>query len=114
MTRATYWWRNKYLGEADRPPFTERGKEFPVEGACFFCEKCGEIWARVVVEGQPFRVWAVPCERHESPYWPIVWGSMWLEWDKEHNSALPLPALLREVEVHMHHYERLKERYETK
>lgn len=41
--------------------FGEGGRSF-----AYFCTGCGEIWARVVVEGSPFHDYVIsrPCERH--------------------------------------------------
>jgi len=32
----------------------------------FFCGRCGDIWARVIVEGAFWRVWENACSKHEN------------------------------------------------
>jgi hypothetical protein len=78
----------------------------------FFCEQCGEVWARAMIQDQPWEVWALLCEKHQLPYPFRVPGSMWLPWNNSHNMALPPAVLRREVELHLAIYDRFKEMYQ--
>lgn len=61
--KATYFIHNRPAGVADTA-------DPLAESHAFFCTTCGDIWARIVVEGgRPTFVHQVACERH-LPHFP--------------------------------------------
>ena len=59
--KARYFVGSAFLGDShfDNPnclPFSE----------ALFCSTCGDVWARIAVEGSAFVVRSVPCERHHA------------------------------------------------
>lgn len=53
---------NDLIGEFLYVPRTHYG--FSYHSRAYFCQHCGEVWARVVVEGFPFYPFYSACERH--------------------------------------------------
>lgn len=77
------------------------------EGRAWFCETCGEVWARAVVEGGVFRVLSAPCEDHLDSLMNIrIPGSLLIPLEKEFNDSLPLELWRREFELHVRFFER--------
>lgn len=63
----------------------------PPKSLAYFCSSCGEIWARIVVDGDP-RGWFLYyslCPRHGL-------GTIYFKYESEHMGALPRAALERE------------------
>lgn len=92
------------------------------ESVAYFCATCGEIWARVLVEGSASARWLIeqsPCERHRAtgvPDWMQTPGSLVqgrlrrsavsvMFWAATLES-LPLPLQNREVALHLKDKER--------
>lgn len=82
------------------------GQPFPPDSFAYVCPFCGDVWAKVKVEGRPFVSWLISCESHPPPYAGVVAGSLWLGWDRAFNLCLPREVLVREVEMHIKHFER--------
>lgn len=83
----------------------------------FFCRTCGEIWARVWVEGEKWHIVPHPCEQHEwtgimdygAVSGSMIIGSMLNEGYWAWAACieyLPLAVMKRELEVHL----RMKEK----
>jgi hypothetical protein len=69
-------------------------------GTLFYCPRCGEAWGRAAVEDQDTYAIARRCKRCP----PLGFdppGSMWLDWDAEHNAAMPAEALTRELQLQL-------------
>lgn len=110
--KASWWLRNQFLGEGEILPEPDARRDPTRYNTAYFCPMCGEIWARVAVEGQKQWIsWSVQCDKHHSPYWPIIYGSMYLMWDRSFNDSMPEPALWREFDLALAHFDRMKERY---
>ena len=76
-------------------------------GVAYFCQHCGEVWARLVFvdskERQAsFEVKTVACENH--PDWWNVPGSLLAARLEGLLDLLPPAALQREVRVHFNYY----------
>lgn len=81
-------------------------------GTAFFCEYCGRVWAKAVVDGRRIYPYSINCGCQPTISWVIVPGSIWLSWDYDWQQGLPRAALEREFEVHLKHYERWKGSYD--
>jgi hypothetical protein len=103
--------QNTYLGTGVWEETLSRNpRDFPMSLA-FFCPRCGEVWGRAVLEGKPFMIYSILCEKHELNYPFDIPGSMWFPWQTLHNKALSREALKREVALHLAVYDRFKEMY---
>lgn len=114
-TSATFYLRNVRLAQGQvtytiaHPPYN----------AAYFCRSCGDIWARLTFAGSA--LWDVKhqaCERH-LPVGVIDWacvpgsflGSMvYPESQGFRVTDFPRAVLLREFDLHMHHF---KETYDV-
>lgn len=102
--KAEFFSGSQYLGQGMlRLTFIKGELERPISRA-FFCPICGEVWARVVVEGaSEFQSYTRTCARHD-PRWSIeIPGSIWISWDRDFQDAFPSEALKREVRLHLDH-----------
>ena len=106
MLTAQYYVRGKHMGQSSREMDLVHGRLRPPDSLAYFCPTCGEVWAMVVVAGQQFRVWSMPCAKHPPPYRVVVAGSMMLDWDRVYNDALPHDVLRREVLIHAEWWKR--------
>lgn len=95
---------NTFLGESVRPLVLVHGNYQPPPSIAYFCSECGDIWARIVVSGQPFMVYTMPCEHHASPnrFFALP-GSMVLLWDRELTESFPPALVEREFNICMEH-----------
>lgn len=86
----------QYLGAT--PNYTQyvHGQLQEAFGKCFFCPKCGELWAGAQVQEQDTFIEHMLCDRHEPTATAPVPGSLWLSWDNDWNAALPVEVLERE------------------
>ena len=80
----------------------------------WFCLKCGNVWARMVMEGGE-NAWVVThslCSKCDISYrdrsaitWNFVPGSIWPEWfDEDLVAAIPPSILKREFQLHLQHW----------
>lgn len=78
-----------------------------LRGHCYFCPLCGEVWAKATVHGAVYNVWAAKCDRHPDReiYWEWA-GSIWRDWERDFEDAMPRRVLERELELHMKAAER--------
>lgn len=67
MSRAHYFLGKQYLGTSvcDLHPHSM--------SIAYFCSTCGDVWGRIVVEGEPFHLVCRPCEGH-APSGVPDWG----------------------------------------
>ena len=79
---------------------------FDYSSIAWFCPECGEIWARAVVEGSPFRVLTRRCGKHPARWLTDLPGSLLISWLDDFNPTLPLALWQREVLLHLDCYER--------
>ena len=68
-----------------------------------FCPTCGEIWAKMPVDGsnREWRIIGGYCEQHPGPSRYTVHGSLMLAWEPELTEILPDEVIRREFELHM-------------
>jgi hypothetical protein len=68
-----------------------------------FCPTCGEIWARMPVDGsnREWRIIGGYCEQHPGASRYVVHGSLMLAWEPELTEILPDEVIRREFELHM-------------
>ena len=73
-----------------------------------FCPTCGEMWARMPVDGsnREWRIIGGYCEQHPGPSRYVVHGSLMLQWEPELTAILPDEVIRREFEVHMRLWDR--------
>jgi len=74
--KAYYFFGSRMAASASLPP----GPFLP-DSFAFFCQRCGELWARVLVEGSEadWRVETVPCAKHAGANaidWSRIPGSL--------------------------------------
>jgi hypothetical protein len=90
----------QFEGEFDVDSRFVHGQLFQPEGVAFFCPDCHDIWARIVVIGQPSSVETRHCLRHHRHrWWPG--GSIWVPWRQDLTDHFPRATLEREFWRHM-------------
>jgi hypothetical protein len=116
---AMYFLGSKFLDQS------EFVSEYQPHSLAYFCPTCGEVWGRILCNGQYAPHWSVevvPCVRHTTqcvPSWGKVPGSfcsshaegntkarlsvMWWGRALEH---LPSAVFCREFEIALQHFER--------
>jgi len=112
LHQATYFLHSKFSGQS----IIE--SRFPPLSLAYFCPVCGDIWARVVVEGAGWAVEHAPCEKHKptgGDDWGRVPGSLLLSqlsskdlstmWQGRAIENLPESLLARELSLHLKHFE---------
>lgn len=98
-----YFIDGQYLGQGRRSWEFFHNQPIPPESKAFFCEHCGEVWARVVsTEGtKHFAVYSMGCAKCRNPYrFMNPPGSIWMDWDKDWQDAMPKAVLQRELRLH--------------
>ncbi len=101
--------RDQYLGSADIMPLTAvKGELQPPWARAWFCPLCGEVWARAAIEGQPYGVYSLSCDKHPSQWEHSVNGSIWIDHDRDYIESLPPYALRRELLLHLTHAARFQ------
>lgn len=104
LLRHFYIWGNYYGSAPERQRFVHGILQDPQHYA-MFCPECGEIWARMPVDGVHtsnwWRIIGGNCERHPGPSRFVVAGSLMMEWEKELQEILPDGVIRREFELHM-------------
>ena len=98
-----FWVGNTYLGSAeDRLRFVHAEAQQPQPYA-MFCPTCGEIWARMPVDGsqREWRIVGGHCEQHPGPSRFVVAGSLIMVWEPELYEILPEEVLKRELRLHL-------------
>lgn len=67
MTQVSYFLNGGFLGSATLPERNENGYLIGAHSHAFFCQRCGDIWGRVLVhESEPhFDLHVRPCEKHD-------------------------------------------------
>jgi hypothetical protein len=99
-----YFVGTQYLGQGTRPYERAHNVVIPPHSLAFFCQKCGEVWARVVVEsGSEFQVYSRRCLKHSCHIFDPG-GSLWFIWDRDWQNALPKAVLQREVVLMCDHW----------
>jgi hypothetical protein len=75
-----------------------------------FCPTCGEIWAKMPVDGsnREWRIIGGYCEQHPGPSRYTVHGSLMLAWEPELTEILPDEVIRREFELHMRLWDKEK------
>lgn len=99
--------QGRFIAEAPRNPVRECNPLFRTS-AHYYCERCGEIYATVLVSPSPYG-WTTYRGHCEScPPFPSVFlpGSIWRDWDREFLLSLPAPILQRELFIHLKHLEK--------
>jgi hypothetical protein len=73
-----------------------------------WCPKCGEIWARMPVDGsrREWRIIGGYCEQHPGPSTYVIHGSLMLNWEPELTAILPDDVIRREFDLHMRLWEK--------
>jgi hypothetical protein len=93
-----------YLGQGQRSFEFVHNQVIPPHSLAFFCQACGDIWARVLVQdGSEFQVYSRRCQKH-SKYFFDPGGSIWFTWDRDWQEALPKAILQREVVLLCDHW----------
>ena len=83
------------------------GEWYAPTGWAYFCSCCGRVWGTVRISGQRVYPWTITCagcakEGHNLE----VGGSVWLQWERSFNEALPRKALEREFELLLEEWDR--------
>jgi len=96
---------DKYYGSAEARKRIIHGELQEPQHYAMFCPECGEVWARMPVEGVTtpnwWRIIGGNCRRHPGPSPFVVAGSLMLNWEPELQEMLP-EELLREWELPLH------------
>jgi len=105
MPAATFFIEGKYYGTGSVGPEVNHGDIFPPLSFAFFCSHCGEVWARIAVEGAEWQTYRAPCSRHPFP-WFMPAGSIILPWVEDLHIEFPIEVLKREILVYAKEMER--------
>ena len=100
----------QHLGIAeDHTRFVHAEAQQPAPYA-MFCPTCGEIWARMPVDGSTrgWRIIGGHCEQHPGPSRYVVHGSLILNWEPELTAILPDEVIRREFELHLRLWDKEK------
>lgn len=111
----------RLLGEAIRGLKPVHGELHPPTSDLYFCQHCGEVYARcpVIKDDGSTTTWqsyratcrkCAPAKQRWLSDWP---GSIWREWDKDFCNALPPAVLQWELERHIESWERIPQGYQT-
>ena len=98
-----------YMGSGQRDMLNHDPRHSPPLSVAFFCQRCGEVWARSALQDQAYECWSMLCEKHTVEYPFQVPGSTWMPWDRGHNESLSDEMLKREFIIHLAHYDRFKD-----
>lgn len=109
--RQLFYLGPRLLGESSREDQWVHNSLEPPRSLALFCERCGDVWGRVVVPGAPFRVYSISCEKHDPGWRYSVAGSFWLIWDRDHNASLPAAVLNRELDLCFRHFDKHQEEF---
>lgn len=99
---------NRCLGVGNFPPDIRTGE--CLRSAAYFCDECGEIWARIVYPGMKFQTYSLLCDRHVPRFYFEVPGSLWLSCEHERNMGLPPAVWEREFTLHLRQYDHYNDR----
>ena len=103
-TRHFYIWSN-YYGAAEEHKRIIHAELHEPQHYAMFCPECGEVWARMPVDGVGtpnwWRIIGGNCERHPPTSRYVVGGSLILNWEQELTDLLPEAVLRRELELHL-------------
>jgi hypothetical protein len=109
VTRIVFSFKDKSdfveLGEGEIESAFVHGQLRAPLGFAFVCTRCGDTWAKANVDDQNYIIYARTCPNHNLPFYFDFPGSVWLDWDKPYQLSFPLAVLLREVLVHIKHWE---------
>jgi len=110
MPTQTFYIEGKYMGEANRAIHKDAsGISYYPTSLAFFCTKCGDTWARIVVNKSDFRVEYGDCRKHEVDSLRISGerpGSLYRPWLSYLVDDLPIEVIRREFNLHLKYYER--------
>lgn len=68
------------------------GELHPPFNLIFVCPQCSDVWARVFTAGHDGYPFTRSCLQHGN-------GSLWIDWNNEHNRHLPRSLLIREFDI---------------
>lgn len=108
MPTQTFYIEGKYMGQMGRSLHSEGGITYYPMSLAFLCQKCGDVWARIVVEGAAFRVEYGDCRKHAIDKMRISGehpGSIYRPWLSYLVDDLPSEVIRREFNLHLKHYE---------
>jgi predicted RNA-binding Zn-ribbon protein involved in translation (DUF1610 family) len=91
MWQTQYYIDNQFVGHSEIGEVRVREHLVEPESIAYFCPRCGDVWARIVV-CDTSRLWGISnnlCPRHGL-------GTMWIGYEKEHMAAFPRELLERE------------------
>lgn len=97
---------NRYLGSREVPNFFRLPgiEPRPTHSYCYFCMRCGEIWARFLVPSSLHQIRCVPCEKHGDGR--LACYRAW-DWDPTHfDDSWPEAAMRYEFDVLMRRAEK--------
>ncbi len=96
----------QYLGTGPAADYAFRDERARKPWAtAYFCPICGEVWARIAIDGQQYHVYSLPCIKH-IPKWEFtVYGSVWMDNERQLTDSFPPAVLARELDIHLKHGE---------
>lgn len=97
------WFIDKGLvAQAPCKPEHIRNESHPPLSLAFFCPKCGDVWARRIIE--PATRWNVlthECAKHPAPRYCEPAGSIWIDYNTEFLKNLPKEVLMYELNLRL-------------
>jgi hypothetical protein len=112
--RAEFFVQGRYLGSGlVEEQFHGTAGVCRPRSKVFVCPTCGDLWARIVVEGAKHFPLSHPCEKHEARgFYDMIPGSVYEPWETKLLEAYPRELLLRETKLHIDHWRKFNG-YET-
>lgn len=112
MPMQDFFIEGKYMGQVARGRHTDAsGITYSPLSLAFFCQRCGDTWARIVVDKAAFRVEYGDCRKHQVDRLSISSerpGSLYRPWLSYLVDDLPPEVVRREFNLHLKYYEEQK------
>lgn len=94
--RRLFFIDGKFLGEG---PAQASGSWLPPVSYAFMCQTCGEVWAKLPVEGREWLPYRMPCVLHPDRIFDMPAGALAPAWLDELLQTFPEGVLRRELDL---------------
>jgi hypothetical protein len=98
---AAYFLGNRLLAVTTRSPLWDDMRESS-RSQMYFCPTCGEVWARIAVEGQSWVAHHIGCAQHPSPVYDV--GGSFIPLWRSRLDDLPQEVLEYELAIRLATY----------
>jgi hypothetical protein len=103
MSRTQHFFiEGQYLGEVLREPRLVEGQLLQPKSLLFYCGTCGDVWAKMPVDGCEWLGYRMSCRKHADAYdsaFGRPGGSIIMSWESDLISTFPEGVLKRELNL---------------